>query len=192
MRDNWEEVWADSLSLGVLFSDKSLLENNKSENTNFTFDWWSCTKDVQYMSKAFCGWDDLEMLMLRSGTCCTYTISVNFSHDHHLLFSGPSRPDILQNQRTNWCDTILNRIPKWSLVWGVRNSLIKQTFSVVSSFKFYLSHIRLYRDCITSSEMWVKLFIIRCKIISTDPPLPLPLPTYTFFNKQPLCTSRNC
>ncbi len=25
--------------------------------------------------------------------------------------------------------------------------------SFVSSFKFYLSHTRLYRDCITSSEM---------------------------------------
>ncbi len=27
--------------------------------------------------------------------------------------------------------------------------------SIVSSFKFYLSHTRLYRECITSSEMWV-------------------------------------
>ncbi len=27
--------------------------------------------------------------------------------------------------------------------------------TALSSFKFYLSHTRLYRDCITSSEMWV-------------------------------------
>ncbi len=31
----------------------------------------------------------------------------------------------------------------------------RSTDDAISSFKFYLSHTRLYRDCITSSEMWV-------------------------------------
>ncbi len=44
---------------------------------------------------------------------------------------------------------------------------------IVSSFKFYLSHTRLYRDCITSSEMRVgsapwTVQIILCLIFSAD------------------------
>ncbi len=39
---------------------------------------------------------------------------------------------------------------------GVTGKLSTACFKFqVSSFKFYLSHTRLYRDCITSSEMRV-------------------------------------
>ncbi len=47
---------------------------------------------------------------------------------------------------------------RWFLVISGVVQLNPPKFQVkfqVSSFKFYLSHTRLYRDCITSSEMRV-------------------------------------
>ncbi len=35
-------------------------------------------------------------------------------------------------------------------------SMSLRPMTQISSFKFYLSHTRLYRDCITSSEMWIR------------------------------------
>ncbi len=53
----------------------------------------------------------------------------------------------------------LSRIISVSVRLSVRDLICQWFFIVnmfqVSSFKFYLSHTRLYRDCITSSEMRV-------------------------------------
>ncbi len=64
--------------------------------------------------------------------------------------------------------------------------------SIISSFKFYLSHTRLYRDCITSSEItdgglkltegkfvsWVEFHVILCKILFIIPSHSLWYPLY--------------
>ncbi len=45
-------------------------------------------------------------------------------------------------------------VDEWNCVRD-RNDASRNELVQVSSFKFYLSHTRLYRDCITSSEMRV-------------------------------------
>ncbi len=54
------------------------------------------------------------------------------------------------------------------LDWPANSPDLKFKFK----FKFYLSHTRLYRDCITSSEMWVPLDlwgIVKRKMRDTRP-----------------------
>ncbi len=66
--------------------------------------------------------------------------------DHNLFLSRLKNCVGLRGTVLNWFQSFLmNR--KFSVCTGQYTS---------SSFKFYLSHTRLYRDCITSSEMRVR------------------------------------
>ncbi len=136
VRETGRKCELTGLSLGCALFLIRVCKIINLKNTNFTFDWWPCTKDVQYMSKAlWLGWfgnvnaQKWNMLHLYHIQLFFFPfIQFNSSTFFHMTiicrFSGPSRPNILQNKRQTgatpfWTESGQNEVwfGEFEIVW---------------------------------------------------------------------------
>ncbi len=120
-----------------------------------TYPTFKCVRRLSLCVQMLCRWCTSSPPGGRSGRsrrCPWKPVPPSFTRTWQESLSRPHPPS-----KPCWsCSRLVVRI--WASL--VRSCCIKgivhRAAWLIACFKFYLSHTRLYRDCITSSEMWVR------------------------------------